>query len=115
METCILAALQKNHVGNGKGLVMEITNAWELLSVVNTTVISHPILQIIVVFKNLTAVIQVYISIQIKRICFNLYLFLFVCLANRSLSCLGLDDGSNGCEDADSTCMVKRIGMFYLF
>ena len=115
METCILAALQKNHVGNGKGLVMAIPNAWALLSVVNTTVISHPILQIIVVFKNLTAAIQVYISIQIKRICFNLYLFLFVCLANRSLSCHGLDNGSNECEEADSTCVVKKIGMIHLF
>ena len=59
IKTCIHVALQKNHVGSGKGLVMAMPNAWELLSVVNTTVISHPILQIIVVFKNLTAAIQV--------------------------------------------------------
>jgi hypothetical protein len=77
METCILAALQKNHVGNGKGLVMEITNAWELLSVVNTTVISHPILQIIVVFKNLIAAIQVCI-LHINPNKKNLFQFIFI-------------------------------------
>ena len=59
METCILAALQKSHVGNGKGLVMAMPNVPAIWSVVNLIVMSHPILQIIVVFKNLTAAIQV--------------------------------------------------------
>ena len=60
MKTCILAALQKNHVGSGKVLAMAMTNAWAVLSVVNSIVISHPILHIIVIFKNLTAAIQVH-------------------------------------------------------
>ena len=63
MKICILAALQKNHVGSGKVLVMAMTNAWAVLSVVNSIVISHPILHIIVIFKNLTAAIQVHMSI----------------------------------------------------
>ena len=25
-----------------------------------------------------------------------------------------MDNGAIGCEEADKTCMVKRIGMFYL-
>ena len=64
MKTCILAALQKNHVGSGKVLAMAMTNAWAVFGVVNPIVISHPILQIIVAFKNLTAAIQVHLSIQ---------------------------------------------------
>ena len=64
MKTCILAALQKNHVGSGKVLAMAMTNAWAVLSVVNSIVISHPILHIIVIFKNLTAAIQVHMSIE---------------------------------------------------
>ena len=60
MKTCILAALQKNHVGSGKVLAMAMTNAWAVLSVVNSIAISHLILQIIAVFKNLTAAIQVH-------------------------------------------------------
>ena len=63
MTTCILAALQKNHVGSGKVLAMAMTNAWVVLSVVNSIVISHPILHIIVIFKNLTAAIQVHMSL----------------------------------------------------
>ena len=63
MKTCILAALQKNHVGSGKVLAMAMTNAWAVLSVVNSIAISHLILQIIVICKNLTAAIQVHISI----------------------------------------------------
>ena len=59
METCILAAVQKNHVGSGKVLAMATTNAWAVLSVVNSIAISRPILHIIVIFKNLTAAIQV--------------------------------------------------------
>jgi len=61
MTTCILVALQKNPVGSGKGLAMAMTNVWTLLSVVYSIVISHPILQIIAVFKNLTAAIQLII------------------------------------------------------
>ena len=64
MKTCFLAALQKNHVGSGKVLARTIPNAWELLIVVNLIAISHPILQITVAFKNLTAAIQVHMSIQ---------------------------------------------------
>ena len=66
MKTCILAALQKIHVGSGKVLAMAMTNAWALLSVVNSIAISSPIIQIIVqvVLKSLTAVIQVCMSIQ---------------------------------------------------
>ena len=64
MKTCILAALQKNHVGSGKVLAMAMTNAWAVLSVVNSIVISHPILHIIVIFKNLTAATQVHMSIE---------------------------------------------------
>ena len=60
MMTCILAALQKNHVGSGKVLAMAMTNALAVLSVVNSIAISHPILQIIVISKNLTAAIQVH-------------------------------------------------------
>ena len=26
-----------------------------------------------------------------------------------------MDNENNGCEDADATCMVKKIGMFFLF
>ena len=115
MKTCILVALQKTHVESGKVLATVMLNVWTILIVVNSIAISHLILQIIAVFKNLTAAIQVCVSIQIKRICFNLYLFLFVCLANRSLSCHGLDNGSNECEEADSTCVVKKIGMIHLF
>ena len=63
MKTCILAALQKNHVGSGKVLAMTMTNAWTVFGVVNSIVISHPILHIIVIFKNLTAAIQVHMSI----------------------------------------------------
>ena len=63
METCILAALQKNHVGSGKVLAMATINARAVLSVVNSIAISHPILHIIVIFKNLTAAIQVHMSI----------------------------------------------------
>ena len=59
MKTCILVALQKNPVGSGKGLAMAMTNVWTLSSVVHSIATSHPILQIIVVFKNLTAAIQV--------------------------------------------------------
>ena len=64
MKICILAALQKNHVGSGKVLAMAMTNAWAVLSVVNSIVISHPILHIIVILKNLTAAIQVHMSIE---------------------------------------------------
>ena len=60
MKTCFLAALQKNHVGSGKVLARAIPNAWALLIVVNSIAISHLILQIIAVFKNLTAAIQVH-------------------------------------------------------
>ena len=63
MKTCILAALQKNHVGSGKVLALAMTNAWAVLSVVNSIAISHPVLHIIVIFKNLTAAIQVHMSI----------------------------------------------------
>ena len=63
MKICILAALQKNHVGSGKVLAMTMTNAWTVFGVVNSIVISHPILHIIVIFKNLTAAIQVHMSI----------------------------------------------------
>ena len=59
IKTCIHVALRKNHVGSGKGLVTAMPNAPAILSVVNLIVMSHPILQIIVVFKNLTAAIQV--------------------------------------------------------
>ena len=59
IKTCIHVVLQKNHVGSGKGLVMAMTNAPAIWSVVNLIVMSHPILQIIAVFKNLTAAIQV--------------------------------------------------------
>ena len=64
MKTCILAALKKNHVGSGKVLAMAMTNAWAVFGVVNPIVISHPILHIIVIFKNLTAAIQVNMSIE---------------------------------------------------
>ena len=60
MKTCIPAALQKNHVGSGKVLALAMTNAWAVLSVVNSIAISHLILQITVVLKNLTAAIQVH-------------------------------------------------------
>ena len=63
MKICILAALQKNHVGSGKVLAMATINARAVLSVVNSIAISHPILHIIVIFKNLTAAIQVHMSI----------------------------------------------------
>ena len=59
IKTCIHVALQKNHVGSGKGLAMTMPNALAIWSVVNSIVMSRQILQIIVVFKNLTAAIQV--------------------------------------------------------
>ena len=64
MKTCILAAQQKNHVESGKVLAMAMTNAWAVFGVVNLIVISHPILHIIVTFKNLTAATQVHMSIE---------------------------------------------------
>ena len=64
MKTCFLAAPQKNHVGSGKVLAMAMTNAWTVFGVVNSIVISYPILHIIVIFKNLTAAIQVHMSIE---------------------------------------------------
>ena len=66
MKTCIPAALQKNHVGSGKVLAMTMTNAWTVFGVVNSIVISYPISHIIVIFKNLTAAIQVNMSIEKK-------------------------------------------------
>ena len=63
MKTCILAALQKNHVGSGKVLAMAMNNAWAVLSVVNSIAISLLILHIIAICKNLTAAIQVHMSI----------------------------------------------------
>ena len=75
MEICILVALQKNPVGSGKGLATAMTNVWTLSSVVFSIATSHPILQIIVVFKNLTVAIRVNMPIQIKRNrCCNSYL-----------------------------------------
>ena len=59
IKTCIHVALQKNHVGSGKGLAMTMPIALAIWSVVNSIVMSRQILQIIVVFKNLTAAIQV--------------------------------------------------------
>ena len=64
MKTCIPAALQKNHVGSGKVLAMTMTNAWTVFGVVNSIVISYPISHIIVIFKNLTAAIQVHMPIH---------------------------------------------------
>ena len=63
IKTCIHVVLQKNHVGSGKGLVMAMPNAPAIWSVVTLIVMSHPILQIIAVFKNLTAAIQVHMSL----------------------------------------------------
>ena len=68
LKTCILVALQRNPVESGKGLAMAMTNVWTLLNVEHPIVISHPIVQIIAVFKNLTAAIQVHMSMQIKII-----------------------------------------------
>ena len=64
MKTCILAALQKIHVGSGKVLAMTMTNAWTVFGVVNSIVISYPISHIIVIFKSLTAAIQVHMPIE---------------------------------------------------
>ena len=55
--------LQKNHVGSGKVLALAMTNAWAVLSVVNSIAISLLILHVIVICKNLTAAIQVHMSI----------------------------------------------------
>ena len=68
LKTCILVALKKNPVESGKGLAMAMTNVGILLNVEHSIVMSHPILQIIAIFKNLTAAIQVHMSMQIKII-----------------------------------------------
>ena len=60
MKTCILVVLKKNPVGSGKGLATAMANVWTLSSVVHSIAISHPILQITAIFKNLTAAIQVH-------------------------------------------------------
>ena len=38
---------------------------------------------------------------------------LLFCLVSRSLSCKTQNNGTNGCEDLDSICMVKKIGTFF--
>ena len=59
--------------------------------------------------KSLTVAIQVCISI-FKKCDHQLIIpSLLFCLASRSLSCTG----TNGCEDLDSFCMVKKIGTFF--
>ena len=63
--------------------------------------------------KSLTVAIQVCISI-LKKCNHQLIISsLFFCLASRSLSCNSLNNGTNGCEDLDSICMVKKIGIFF--
>ena len=63
--------------------------------------------------KSLTVAIQVCISISKK--CSHLLMIssLFFCLASRSLSCNSLNNETNGCEELDSICMVKKIGTYF--
>ena len=58
-KTFIHVALKKNHVRSGKELAMAMLSAMAIWSVVISIVMSRQILQIIVVFKNLTVAIQV--------------------------------------------------------
>ena len=64
LKTCLLVALQRNPVESGKGLAMTMPNARALLNVENTIATLLPHLQITVAFKNLTAAIQVNMSIE---------------------------------------------------
>ena len=48
-----------------------------------------------------------------KSSCLLIISSLFFGLASRSLSCNGLNDGTNGCQELDSICVVKKIGTFF--
>ena len=75
LKTCLLVALQRNPVESGKGIAMAMTNVWTLLNVEHPIVMSHPIHHIAAVLKNLTAAIQVHMSMQIKTIrCCNSFI-----------------------------------------
>ena len=65
LKTCLLVALQRNPVESGKGIAMAMTNVWTLLNVEHSIVMSHPIHHILPL-KNLTAAIQVHMSMQIN-------------------------------------------------
>ena len=108
-------APKKNHAMNGKEHVTAMMSAPALWSVVNGFVKSLQVQHTMVETKRLTVAIQVCIYFDIKWC--NHYLTiasLLFCLASRSfsLSCNSLNNGTNGCEDQDRFCMVKKIGKF---
>ena len=110
---CTHVAPKKNHVMNGKEHAIAMMSVPALWSVVNRIVKSLQVQQTIVETKSLTVAIQVCISISKK--CSHLLIIssLFFCLASRSLSCNSLNNETNGCEELDSICMVKKIGTFF--
>ena len=109
------AAPKKNHAMNGKEHVTAMMSAPALWSVVNRFVKSLQVQHTMVETKSLTVAIQVCIYFDIKwcNHCLTIASLLF-CLASRSssLSCNSLNNGTNGCEDLDRFCMVKKIGKF---
>ena len=55
---------------------------------------------------------SMYFNIK-KSSCLLIISSLFFGIASRSLSCNGLNDGTNGCQELDSICVVKKIGTFF--